>query len=1015
MVDLQTARTNVTQARQVLTSQKAKVSEAESKVAESRAGIPDIRSQTALRQTYTGLAGREQRRKIAGAERTLTAQEEEIAGYKVKLGEYEKEIQTAEQQISAAEKEAAEWETAKALAGTEYGLYSAQNNPSLREKILAIEGGQKAQEAQIRYEKAIDSGTYGESFNKFLETATPQQIRDLEKAGILTYKTVEVPSIEDLRYKSAIQFGDGGLQSVRVLNREPTIFSMNAKELYAKNIKESVGEDKGIFKAIGTVQGVIEGTGEIVEAKLTNMGGIFSREVKIGGERLVNYGSGLIQTPSLITKPIYSKEVSATQAVEETYFKIKTPEQINKITFTPYKFTEQVGTAMAEYSPLARAIGGTVKAAPYFIPYVGEGLLLASGTRNVVKGETTGEKLIGATEIVGGLVGLRLRTMKTALTPPRELTADTVITYGKKMKTRNIPRLKEYKIGQEFGEKAGLKDISVSKGGTQTVISPIRPKVRTAIRGKDWVQVQTSVGGKTSGEIITSKRNFLGVKEDYYIKYRVNAGKTEYEVSKVIEPSIGIQGGTKLGRSGLVKVEDIQVAEENILGYGEALKKSGTKVDTKITLKKSQEISGEIIPKKSVVRTRVEDKILEQKLIKTQKSPIEIKEDLGLKTLETKRRVTIVRPAEQNILLNKKYYPKEDTLGLRIAQKRLVPKFSKSQPPDVVELKGVSLRPESRSTLSVEGITPRYKDIVQIERKSVGQFTLYQPSAAEKLAERIKSSQLVQSKKGQLGLMQIKELGELKVLKDIQNVQVRRVVSPRLEQFEFNLVVPQQINLVKGKLEVGVISLLKSAQEKKIEQKMSVDQIQLMDLAVINKEKLKLNQRQIVETKTALDTVSKLRTETLTETNIDTTLKPRIETPKPKTPRTPKKPKKFIFTLPQESESKSRIREIGGRLFEAIKVSKGQEVSLGTERTPYLAGQKLKKSLKQSLSASGFVQEVGGKRLKFTELAPLLGGEFTQGKYDITRIVQKRGTRLGTSQETFKIQKAKKIKKGGWL
>jgi hypothetical protein len=67
------------------------------------------------------------------------------------------------------------------------------------------------------------------------------------------------------------------------------------------------------------------------------------------------------------------------------------------------------------------------------------------------------------------------------------------------------------------------------------------------------------------------------------------------------------------------------------------------------------------------------------------------------------------------------------------------------------------------------------------------------------------------------------------------------------------------------------------------------------------------------------------------------------------------------------------------------------------------------------LSASGFVKRKGGEKLAFSELAGVFGGEFRAGVSDQFRVVQRRGTRLGTSQEVFKIGQAKRSKSSRWL
>ena len=67
--------------------------------------------------------------------------------------------------------------------------------------------------------------------------------------------------------------------------------------------------------------------------------------------------------------------------------------------------------------------------------------------------------------------------------------------------------------------------------------------------------------------------------------------------------------------------------------------------------------------------------------------------------------------------------------------------------------------------------------------------------------------------------------------------------------------------------------------------------------------------------------------------------------------------------------------------------------------------------MRSTLSASGFVRETAtGLKLKATDLG--LGREFRPGKRDISRVVQKRGYRLGTRSEVLDIHSAKRLMKG---
>lgn len=84
----------------------------------------------------------------------------------------------------------------------------------------------------------------------------------------------------------------------------------------------------------------------------------------------------------------------------------------------------------------------------------------------------------------------------------------------------------------------------------------------------------------------------------------------------------------------------------------------------------------------------------------------------------------------------------------------------------------------------------------------------------------------------------------------------------------------------------------------------------------------------------------------------------------------------------------------------------GGDVLLGTARTKEEASRILSRELKGTLRASGFVTTSTGEKLKATELN--LGRGFRPGKRDSFRIVQERGTRLGSFGEIREIQSSRR-------
>jgi len=121
----------------------------------------------------------------------------------------------------------------------------------------------------------------------------------------------------------------------------------------------------------------------------------------------------------------------------------------------------------------------------------------------------------------------------------------------------------------------------------------------------------------------------------------------------------------------------------------------------------------------------------------------------------------------------------------------------------------------------------------------------------------------------------------------------------------------------------------------------------------------------------------------------------------PTQPRPPTPIPLFGDTSPAVRAVKQLAKQVKGD-FEVFARVGGEDISIGKAKTLKKAAKKLSKKLKGTLSASGFLEE-GGKRLSAIETG-LIDGDFRVGRLDITRVVQKKSTRLGTGQETSEIQ-----------
>lgn len=126
---------------------------------------------------------------------------------------------------------------------------------------------------------------------------------------------------------------------------------------------------------------------------------------------------------------------------------------------------------------------------------------------------------------------------------------------------------------------------------------------------------------------------------------------------------------------------------------------------------------------------------------------------------------------------------------------------------------------------------------------------------------------------------------------------------------------------------------------------------------------------------------------------------------------TPKPPIIPIKFKPSTKKKNSKIISdiIASKEFKVFVKQRGKDIEIGKARTESEAAQKLFRTLKTTLRASGYV-ETGGRRINLTRY---LGGEFTPSKKEgVFRAVQQRGFRLGTGSERREIKAAKMTSRG---
>jgi hypothetical protein len=212
--------------------------------------------------------------------------------------------------------------------------------------------------------------------------------------------------------------------------------------------------------------------------------------------------------------------------------------------------------------------------------------------------------------------------------------------------------------------------------------------------------------------------------------------------------------------------------------------------------------------------------------------------------------------------------------------------------------------------------------------------------------------------------------------------------------------------IVDTKTELKTFTDIKS-DTKQIEVLKPKEDIKTMDISksiISPREIIKLKEKTIEMQKTSPMLSQILQTKQIQKAT------PLIQrTPTRKTPRKPEiKPPKIKIPLKIKTfDTKEDKTKLGDEeAFKVFRRIKGKDVEIETAPTEFLAVEKLKKGLKTDLSASGYIEQF--KTKERIPLKKFTGGEFRLAKRDPTRLVQRRGFRLGTKQETYQIKKARK-------
>jgi len=235
MVDIQTAKQKVEQAKQAIAQRREQISVVEGKLQQAKKSLPDITTQQALRgqRLGQGLKGRETRRKIKRVGEEIKEKRKKIDVYKKELDVYASEVVKQEQAIKKVEKAIA----AQAALKRDYEIakkYATKNLPRSqlandRQKQFYddIKEGLDAQKRLAEQSKAIReaTGLTTLQFSKLstgeLEQLPTEKLQILEKAGIIKLDKIDTSRLDR---KTNLELQDFNQMSIDVERSSRKLF-----------------------------------------------------------------------------------------------------------------------------------------------------------------------------------------------------------------------------------------------------------------------------------------------------------------------------------------------------------------------------------------------------------------------------------------------------------------------------------------------------------------------------------------------------------------------------------------------------------------------------------------------------------------------------------------------------------------------------------------------------------------------------------------------------------------------
>lgn len=305
MADIETARQQLATARQILAEKKAQTEQVQQQLEEQERNIPSTTSQEALRNKFSSMQGRIQRKALEGERGKIQEAKQYVESYKGELGKYEGEISTAESQINTYERRVEELKReARDEARAELEAYKEEFEAANPGEQLIVDW------SKLRVQ-GVSSGSFLQSmptdaYNKRIEQIN-SDIKDISKGETISKINARLPIDQKIQTPSK-EIGFSLFHSVSA-KKEPDVVKLEKKSEWKPNVNQPLRSasylvDKTISLVSPKAAQKLEQLNRKVEGTTT---GRISTKILPFAEAAT---SGFLVSPAMATKNVYGKVTS---------------------------------------------------------------------------------------------------------------------------------------------------------------------------------------------------------------------------------------------------------------------------------------------------------------------------------------------------------------------------------------------------------------------------------------------------------------------------------------------------------------------------------------------------------------------------------------------------------------------------------------------------------------------------------------------------------------------------------